>query len=123
LLKSRNKTRVAVRAVGTLPASLVRVAPASGPETRTIAIALGTRPDDNAKIVCSLGCIAYLPLESLKRQRNFTCAQLHSGPERSDNAAVSLQHLAQHPRIRMLHTSMAFDTRPRRTQEYHSYFS
>ena len=31
-----------------------------GPETRTMAIALGGRPDDRAKIVCSRGCIAYL---------------------------------------------------------------
>jgi hypothetical protein len=99
------------------------VAPASGPETRTIAIALGTRPDDNAKIVCSLGCIAYLPFESLKRQRNFICAQRHSGAERSDHAAVSLQHLAQHLRIRMLQKSTVFDTRPRKAQEYYSYFS
>jgi hypothetical protein len=27
-----------------------------------MAIALGTRPEDNAKMVCSRGCIAYLPL-------------------------------------------------------------
>ena len=31
-----------------------------GPETRTMAIALGGRPDDRAKMVWSRGCIAYL---------------------------------------------------------------
>jgi hypothetical protein len=30
------------------------------PETRTMAIALGARPDDSAKMVWSRGCIAYL---------------------------------------------------------------
>jgi hypothetical protein len=34
-------------------------------------IALGGRPDDSAKIVCSRGCIAYLFQIPLKRQRNF----------------------------------------------------
>jgi hypothetical protein len=34
-------------------------------------MALGGRPEDSAKIVCSRGCIAYLPRSPLKRQRNF----------------------------------------------------
>jgi hypothetical protein len=58
---SRNKARVAVRGDGTLPASEVSAAAACDPDTRTMAIALGARPDDSAKMVCSRGCIAYLP--------------------------------------------------------------
>jgi hypothetical protein len=44
-----------------LPANPASAVAASGPDIRTIAIALGTRPDDRAKMVCSRGCIAYLP--------------------------------------------------------------
>src|SRR6202047_4809866 len=39
-----------------------------------MAIALGGRPDDSAKMVCSRGCIAYLSPSPLKRQRNFDFA-------------------------------------------------
>jgi hypothetical protein len=59
-LASRNSTRVAILGVGSLPASEVIAVLACGPETRTMAMALGGRPDDNAKMVCSRGCIAYL---------------------------------------------------------------
>jgi hypothetical protein len=38
---------------------------------RTTAIALGGRPEERAKMVCSRGCIAYLVPSYLKRQRNF----------------------------------------------------
>ena len=48
---SLSSTRVAIRGDGNLPASAVTTFPASGPETRTRAIALGSRPDDNAKMV------------------------------------------------------------------------
>jgi len=34
-----------------LPASAVTIFPACGPETRAKAIALGSRPDDSAKMV------------------------------------------------------------------------
>jgi len=37
-----------------------------------MAIALGGRPDESAKMVCCRGYIAYLPPSSLKRQRNFS---------------------------------------------------
>ena len=43
--------------------------PASGPETRTTAIADGGRPDDRAKMVCSRGCIAYLSYRASMTQR------------------------------------------------------
>jgi hypothetical protein len=43
-----------------LPASKVSAVPACGPDTRTMEIALGGRPDDSAKMVCSRGCIPYL---------------------------------------------------------------
>jgi len=33
-------------------------------------IALGGRPDDSAKMLCSRGCIAYLSPSPLKTQRN-----------------------------------------------------
>jgi len=36
---------------GFLPPSAVNADPSCGPETRTMAIALGGRPDDNAKMV------------------------------------------------------------------------
>ena len=42
---------VAIRGDGNLPARAVTIFPACGPETRTKAIALGGRPDDNAKMV------------------------------------------------------------------------
>ena len=48
------------RGAGSLPASAVSTGPACGPETRTMAIALGGRPDDSAKMVWSRGCMAYL---------------------------------------------------------------
>jgi hypothetical protein len=43
--------RVAARAGGILPPSATSAGPAPGPDTRTIAIALGARPDDSAKMV------------------------------------------------------------------------
>jgi hypothetical protein len=51
---------VAIRGNGILPARAIKTAPAPGPDTRTIAIALGGRPEDNAKMVWSRGCMAYL---------------------------------------------------------------
>jgi hypothetical protein len=51
---------VAIRGGGILPASAVTTGPACGPDTRTMAIALGGRPDDNAKMVWSRECMAYL---------------------------------------------------------------
>jgi hypothetical protein len=51
-----------------LPTIDESTAPAWGPDTRTIAIALGGRPDERAKIVCSRGCIAYLVPNPLKAQ-------------------------------------------------------
>jgi hypothetical protein len=42
---------VAIRGDGNLPASVVTIFAACEPETRTNAIALGSRPDDNAKMV------------------------------------------------------------------------
>ena len=56
-----SSARVAIRGGGILPASEVSVLAASGPDTRTTAMALGARPDESAKMVCSRGCIAYLP--------------------------------------------------------------
>jgi len=67
----RSSARIAIRGVGILPASETSAVRASGPDTRTMEMALGGRPDDSAKIVCSRGCIAYLPQSPLKRQRNF----------------------------------------------------
>jgi len=58
--QSKSTYRVAIRGAGILPASRVSAAPACGPDTRTIEIALGGRPDDTAKMVWSRGCIAYL---------------------------------------------------------------
>jgi hypothetical protein len=58
--KSCNCVRAADRGFGIFPASFDNTTPACGPETRTTAIALGGRPDDSAKIVCSRGCIVYL---------------------------------------------------------------
>ncbi|WP_249137356.1 hypothetical protein [Bradyrhizobium tropiciagri] len=41
--------------------------PAIGPDSLTMAIALGGRPEDNAKMVWSRGCIAYFfPSKSAK---------------------------------------------------------
>jgi hypothetical protein len=51
---------VAIRGTGILPARAVKTAPAPGPDTRTMAIALGGRPEDKAKMVWSRGCMAYL---------------------------------------------------------------
>jgi hypothetical protein len=48
---SRSSPRVAIRGDGNLPARAVTIFPACGPDTRTKAIALGSRPDDNAKMV------------------------------------------------------------------------
>ena len=45
---------------GKLARQRSKAVPACGPDTRTKAIALGRRPDDSAKMVCSRGCIAYL---------------------------------------------------------------
>jgi hypothetical protein len=42
---------VAIRGAGVFPASALSTAPASGPDRRTIAIALGGLPDDKAKMV------------------------------------------------------------------------
>src|SRR5260370_40609206 len=70
-----SNTRAAIRGDGTLPASEVSAAPARDPDTRTMEIALGGRPDDSAKIVCSRGCIVYLAPSPLKRQRNFDLPQ------------------------------------------------
>ena len=57
---SLSSARVAIRGDGIFPTSAVTTFPACGPETRTMAIALGGRPDDSAKMVWSRGCIAYL---------------------------------------------------------------
>ena len=56
---SRSSTRVAIRGAGIFPASCLSAAPDCGPDTRTMAIALGGRPDDRAKMVWSRGCMAY----------------------------------------------------------------
>ena len=50
---------VAMRGVGVFPASAFSAAAACGPDTRTIAIALGERPDERAKMVWSRRCMAY----------------------------------------------------------------
>ena len=57
---SRSRALVASLGDGSRPASDFSARPASGPDTRTIAIAVGGRPEDRAKMVCSRGCIAYL---------------------------------------------------------------
>src|ERR1700761_7534436 len=48
---------LATRAGGIFPASSFIAAPAAGPDTRTIAMALGGCPDERAKMVWSRGCI------------------------------------------------------------------
>src|SRR5258708_36266001 len=55
-----NRGRVGIRGTGICPGSEVSAKPACGPETLTMEIALGGRPDDSAKMVWSRGCIAYL---------------------------------------------------------------
>ncbi len=52
------------RGVGILPASAESTGPACGPETRTMAMALGARPLDSAKMVWSRGCMPYLSSRS-----------------------------------------------------------
>jgi Pyruvate/2-oxoacid:ferredoxin oxidoreductase delta subunit len=47
-------------------------------------MALGGRPDDSAKMVCSRGCIVYLFPSPLKRQRNFHLPA-HSGDQGKGN--------------------------------------
>ncbi len=51
---------MAIRGAGILPASSRSATFACGPDTRTIEIAVGGRPEDRAKIVWSRGCMAYL---------------------------------------------------------------
>ena len=55
-------------------------------------MALGGRPDDSAKMVCSRGCIAYLFQSPLKRQRNFRLTESWGGP------GLWLQQFLQHLR-------------------------
>jgi hypothetical protein len=62
--------------------------PACGPDTRTMEIALGGRPDDSAKMVCSRGCIAYLSPSPLKTQRNFRQPTISCGQGRSRRIAA-----------------------------------
>jgi len=64
------------------------MAPASGPDSRTMEIALGGLPDDRAKMVCSRGCIAYyLPirLEMLR-------SDLARIGKQTNDVAVGAQH-------------------------------
>ena len=63
--------------------------PACGPETRTMAIALGGRPDDSAKMVWSRGCIAYL-CRSLEKATQFR----FGGLERCRRSAASIAAVA-----------------------------
>ena len=46
-----SSTRVAARAGGILPPKALNSGRPCGPEIRTMAMALGNRPDDNAKMV------------------------------------------------------------------------
>ena len=48
---SRNSARVAIRGIGIFPARDVSTDQAWAPETRTMAIAVGGRPDESAKMV------------------------------------------------------------------------
>src|SRR5438270_13531112 len=73
---SRSSRRLACLGAGRLPASTLNTAPACGPETRTTAIALGGRPDDNAKMVWSRGCMAYLSGCPRKGKLRFGAALL-----------------------------------------------
>jgi hypothetical protein len=58
-------------------------------------IALGGRPDDSAKMVCCRGCIAYLPREPLKRQRNY---DLRGYVLRVEGAAATVPQMLQDSR-------------------------
>jgi hypothetical protein len=57
-------------------------------------MALGGRPDDSAKIVCSCGCIVYLPPSPLRRQRSSVKAFPGGMPIKGDQCqtAAKLQH-------------------------------
>jgi hypothetical protein len=71
--------------------------PANGPDNRTMAMALGGRPDDSAKIVCSRGCIAYLSPSPLKRQRNYRSSEDFMQPgAKITNGTANIAALAQH---------------------------
>src|SRR5712691_10706030 len=88
---SSSNARVAIRGIGILPASEVSAVPACGPDTRTMEMALGGRPDDSAKMVCSRGCIAYLFQSPLKRQRNFRLTESwgRTGGQGAENAVMA----------------------------------
>jgi hypothetical protein len=60
-----------MRGNGILPVSRIRASPACGPDTRTIAIALGGLPDDNAKMVWSRECIGLLVRFEPEQQCRF----------------------------------------------------
>ena len=60
-------------------------------------MALGGRPDDSAKMVCSRGCIAYLFQSPLKRQRNFRLTESWGGTGvKVPRTQLWLQQFLQH---------------------------
>jgi hypothetical protein len=79
---------VAIRADGILPANFTNAGPARGPDTRTMAIALGGRPVESAKMVWSRGCIAYLLANG--REGNAQFVRAYAAPQQSANLAAAI---------------------------------
>ncbi|WP_165435183.1 hypothetical protein [Bradyrhizobium sp. Leo121] len=75
-----------------MPANFTNAGPACGPDTRTIAIALGGRPEESAKMVWSRGCIAYLLANG--REGNAQFARLiiraYAASQQSANLAAAI---------------------------------
>src|SRR5437868_600932 len=60
-------------------------------------IALGGRPEDRAKMVCSRGCIAYLPPSALEKATEFPSINpCLAGMKGAEGQSVMLHEKAQH---------------------------
>src|SRR6266404_654381 len=88
----QSNARVAIRGEGIRPASEISAVPACDPDTRTMEMALGGRPDESAKMVCSRGYIAYLFQSPLRRQCNFRFADFRRTGTKPPVRRLLLQH-------------------------------